>query len=115
MTLVKQPSLYANPKLPNTNGWQDQHNEAINEAITDPRRAFETPIVHMLKGWAKYAAQHYARYQSPIGSDYVLGPAWRNIGLGIRALLNGECGRLDCGTLDAFIVDTLHANGMDDE
>jgi hypothetical protein len=41
----------------------------------------------------------------------VIGDAWEEIGRAILVLLNGETGRLDCGTLDAFIRDTLESEG----
>jgi hypothetical protein len=66
----------------------------------------------MLRAWEKYATAHKARFDSTIGEDYVLGPRWEEIGMGIRGLLNGETGRLDCGTLDAFILQTLTGNGV---
>lgn len=50
-----------------------------------------------------------------IGEDYVLGPEWATIGRALLALLNGETGRLDCGTLDGIIRDTLRAEGTEDE
>ena len=58
---------------------------------------------------------HKARFESAIGEDYVLGPQWQAIGEGLRGLLNGETGRLDCGTLDGFILATLDENGIDTE
>lgn len=48
-----------------------------------------------------------------IGQDGVLGPAWQEIGEAIRTLLNGEAGRLDCGTLDSILLDAMQANGLD--
>jgi hypothetical protein len=32
---------------------------------------------------------------------------------GIRTLLNGECGRLDCGTIDGHLHDLLDIAGPD--
>jgi hypothetical protein len=109
-------SLYANKKYPNDNGWQDRHDSAVNAA---PHRAsknlFETFIVRSLQAWEGYALAHKERYESLIGDDGVLGPAWEQIGDGLRTLLNGETGRLDCGTLDAFLLDTMSENGVDVE
>lgn len=104
-------TLKANHKLPNDNGWQDRH----NAAVMYPRPlSSESAVVTMLKGWAEYAEAHERQFESKIGDDCVLGQEWEAIGVGIRGLLNGETGtRLDCGTLDAFILDTLSENGMD--
>jgi hypothetical protein len=92
---------------PNDNGWQDRHMRALGVP-----QGFEAGIVGMIESWARYADQHRARYETPIGDDYVLGPAWRDLGLSIRALLDGETGRLDCGTLSGFIHDTLASEGF---
>lgn len=93
-------------KMPNTIGWQDRHIAAIREP-----RGPEGAIIGLIAAWASYADTHKARYESGIGQDGVLGPAWQAIGENIRTLLNGECGRFDCGTLDGFLCDTLYAEG----
>ncbi len=100
-------SLLAGSKGADTNGWKARH----NRAVCHPRGA-ERPIVHMAQGWAEYAHKHATRYSSPIGDDGVLGPAWEQIGDGLRTLLNGECGALDCGTVDGFVLDTMRDNGV---
>lgn len=110
--------MKANPKLPGD--WKERHNDAVYFSLpvnrTAPPRIFETSVVRMLEAWAFYADNHRVRYSTPIGDDGVLGPEWQAIGLGIRGLLNGDVGpRLDCGTLDGFILDTLAANGSDTE
>jgi hypothetical protein len=93
--------------LPKQN-WVMAHNEAV-----DWPKGFETPIVKMLHYWEMYASKHQTRFESLIGEDYVLGPEWVNIGTAIRGLLNGETGRLDCGTLDGFILETMRENGIE--
>ena len=102
-------TLTANKKLGNVGGWQERHDAAVYLPVHET----EPGVVPMLRGWAVYAAKHFQHNGSPIGEDYVLGPQWEQIGLGIRGLLNGITGRLDCGTLDAFILDTLSENGFD--
>jgi len=101
-----------NPKLslPNTGGWKERHRAAITFLS-----GHERPMVSMLRGWYDYAIQHRVRYESPIGNDGVLGPEWEAIGDALRALLNGDCGRLDSGTVDAFLLNTMHDNGIDTE
>jgi len=84
------------------------HNEAI-----DWPKGFEAAIVKMLHFWEMYATEHQKRWESPIGEDYVLGVYWKDMGLSLRGLLNGETGRLDCGTLDAFILETMRENGVE--
>ena len=95
-------------KMPDDTGWQDRHMRALRL----PSGA-EIGINGLIAGWASYADRHYARYGSGVGDDGVLGPAWAQVGAGIRRLLNGETGRFDCGTLDGFICDSLAAEGFD--
>jgi len=71
-------------------------------AMKSPRGP-EEPIVRMYDAWRLYAQNHQRRYESPIGHDGVMGPAWASIGSAIIDLLNGETGRIDCGTLDHVI------------
>ncbi len=97
-------------KMPNTGGWQDRHLAAIRV----PSRSEEN-VGDMIGAWAQYADSHKARFESGIGQDYVLGPAWAGIGVSLLTLLNGECGRFDCGTLDGFIRDTMEAEGFNDD
>jgi hypothetical protein len=66
----------------------------------------------LIRGWALYADAHRERYGSGIGDDGVLGPEWAKMGEAIRGLLNGDIGSLDAGTLDAFIGETLRAEGF---
>jgi hypothetical protein len=97
---------------PTNKQWAIRHNNAIDFCTLSN---VEKPVRDMLISWDAYARQHQARYESLIGEDYVLGPTWASIGESIRTLLNGECGRLDCGTLDSFILKTLEANGINTE
>lgn len=68
----------------------------------------------MVQGAATYADAHAKRYESKIGDDGVLGPAWCDILRGVLTLLNGEMGRLDGGTVDGLIRDMLQAEGFDE-
>ena len=111
----------ANRKMPNTNGWADRHDAAWGLQGPDchARKSegnapflMEQAITAMAKGWALYAETHALRFGDKISEDYVLGPEWLQAGKAIRALLNGETGRLDCGTVDSFILDAIHAAGF---
>jgi hypothetical protein len=99
LTLLRGPSN----TIPDTNGWKDRHLRAIQD---------RQPIAVMLAGWARYADEHRERFESSLGDDRVLGPMWAAIGSAILGLLNGETGDLDCGTLDAFIRNTMIAEGV---
>jgi len=92
----------------NMGDWQGRHLRAI-----DFPHGQERPVVHMLRGWLEYADAHAQRYESGIGEDGVLGPAWAEIGDALRQLLNGELGRLDAGTLDSVLYETLKGEGFD--
>lgn len=87
--------------------WAYEHNHAI-----DSPKGFEVPIVRMLHFWEMYAVEHAKRFESQIGYDYVLGVEWQRMGESMRGLLNGETGRLDCGTLDGYILETMRENGF---
>ncbi len=104
-------TILADRKMPNTGGWQDRHDTAIHF----PSALKERAMVNMLTGWAEYAQEHQRRYDSVVGDDGGLGPEWEAIGDALRGLLNGETGRLDCGTLDGFILDTMKENGVNTE
>jgi hypothetical protein len=90
-------SILADRTTPNSGGWQDRHDSAVAYP-----RGFEAALVSMLTGWRNYAQRHYERYDMPIGDDGVLGPEWRAIGEALLGLLNGDCGRLDCGHARRF-------------
>ena len=110
-TQTDYKTMFADPKLGNDSLWNHRH----DNAIISPENGFESAMVQMLRGWTEYAETVKARYNSAIGADYVLGPEWEAIGKGIEGLLNGETGRLDCGTLDGYIRDTLKTNGCEIE
>lgn len=83
------------------------------EACINPRPGFERALVRMLRGWLEYAEVYEGRYESRIGDDGILGPEWEAIGEALRGLLNGEAGRLDCGTIDSIILDAMRDAGVD--
>lgn len=112
MTTKKNHTL-ALMQLPKGTGrphWQQEHHDAIH--YRRPLDAHENALVSMLRGWAAYADAARAKFDSGIGEDYVLGPEWETIGKGMLGLLNGPTGRLDCGTVDSFIRNSLHAEGF---
>jgi hypothetical protein len=78
-------------------------------------RGHERPLAHLLRAWLEYADAYAARYETGIGSDYVLGPAWARIGESLLVLLNGETGQLDPGAIDSLIRRVLDSEGFKDE
>jgi hypothetical protein len=101
--------LTANCEGTSSNGWKERH----REAVLCPHWDYERALVQMLSGWLRYADAVQNRWESGIGQDGVLGPSWAEIGSGLRGLLNGELGRLDGGTLDALLVNTLREEEFD--
>lgn len=100
--------LFNHPTYESVPGYWKRH----EQALTAPNQV-EGPIVLMLKGWLEYADHHENRYDSRIGEDGVIGPAWAEIGKSLLNLLNGELSRLDGGALDALIRNTLTDEGFE--
>lgn len=76
---------------------------AHREALKNPAPGFEQAIVGMLRSLAQYADAHRQRYADGIRQDRIIGEYWHWLGEAVIGLLNGETGRLDCGTLDGWI------------
>ncbi len=96
--------------MPNDTGWQTRHAQALRAP-----RDHEREIIALIEAWAQYADRHAERYEAGIGKDGYLGDHWHDLGRSIHKLLDGETGRLDCGTLSSFIHNTLRAEGFADE
>jgi hypothetical protein len=107
---MKHADRIERTKGANMGGWQERHVSAIRYP-----QGVEQGMVSLLRGWLDYADAHMARFESRIGEDYILGPAWAQIGSSVRTLLNGELGRLDGGTLDSLICESLEAEGYNPE
>lgn len=106
------PSIVRLPDCPgNTENWKDRH----LSAIINPRRGAESGIVAMTRGLLEYAEAHENAYGEGIGTDYILGPAWLMVARGVLDLLNGDTGRLDCGTMDGLVRDAISGAGFDPE
>lgn len=54
----------------------------------------------------------YAQLRRTAWQADVLGDHWADIGYALLGLLNGDCGALDCGTLDSIIRDNLQEAGF---
>lgn len=90
-------------------------NRPHRAALINPRPGFESAVLGMLLGLAEYADAHEKAYGSPVGEDLVLGDDVEEIGHALLGLLNGNCGRLDCGTLDGAIRRLLTDVGLKPE
>lgn len=71
-------------------------------------------IAKMIDALAIYADEHFKRYKSPVGEDYVLGEYWIESLKGVRGLLNGELIDLDAGFTDMIIITLAENNGFND-
>lgn len=90
--------------------WHGQHNYAVNNP-----RGMERAIVAGCYLLERMAGEHKQLYDAPIGEDGFMGAAWLDILRGLRAALNGETGRLDCGTVDRWLLDMLARAGFTEE
>lgn len=90
------------------NAWGARHAAAFSLP-----RGPEIGVVGLVHALAAYADNHFRTYDSTIGEDGFLGPRWADMIRNARALLNGDCGRLDCGTLDGLLCDMLVKEGFE--
>lgn len=92
----------------NMGGWQERHMAAVLRPVNHG----EGTVGGLIRAWLDYADEHARHFESGIGEDGFLGKEWAAIGAAIRGLLNGDCGRLDCGTLDGILYNTLKDEGF---
>lgn len=90
--------LVASPGEENVGGWRERH----AAAIAAPRYP-EAAVIHLFAALDEYACAYNRRFDSLIGQDFVLGPVWESMVTNLNELLNGETGRLDCGTVHSAI------------
>jgi hypothetical protein len=99
-----------------TNNWGARHVAAwegsVREVVDRSVRLREVALKQSIIGWALIGDTHEQMFESKMGDDGFLGPEWKKIGKGLRAQLNGQCGRFDCGTLDALICNIARACGV---
>jgi len=89
----------------NQNVTRQQHwLRAHYEALQRPR-SIECAIVALRSGLLAYGTEYEERYggDATLGRDGVLGESWLQLARGYLGLLNGETGRLDCGSLDGEV------------
>jgi hypothetical protein len=90
------------------------HEAQHNRAVIVPQ-GFESPVVAMFGALEHYARTHGTRFESPISEDGYLGPVWFTMARGLLDLLNGETGRLDCGTIDRAVRKLAAEHGYSEE
>lgn len=85
-----------------------------NMAVDNPKPGIERAIVGMIKSLEEYARAYRRSWDSPIGEDYVLGAdGFKPMVEGLRVLLNGDSGRLDCGTIDGYLLKLCADNAVE--
>lgn len=94
--------------MPSDNGWFTRHEKAFQTTI-----GFHGHLVGMLRSTTRYAEEHLKRYESPISDDGFLGDYILDQLKACRALLNGEIGNLDGGTMDRLIRSIAAEHGFD--
>lgn len=101
------------------NNYIVRHVSALDEAQrlgfdgpTNPKKIMEQAIVHACAALRHFGEGHRALYESPIGEDGVLGNYWLGMARALVGMLNGESGRLDCGTVDGSIRDMAREFGF---
>lgn len=98
--------------------WAKRHCRAWDNSWANKGGAsmgMESALVLMIKSLAYYADAHFQRYESRVGQDGVLGPAWADSVRNALTLLNGELGNLDAGTLDGLLRSMLKLEGFDSD
>lgn len=95
--------------------WSVRHNGVFAAARRGMATRVDYVIARLIMAWADYADLHHARYESRIGADGVLGPAWQAQGEALLTLLNGELGDLDAGACDRIVRAVLANEGCDVE
>ncbi len=92
-----------------SNGWGMRH----HDAFVVPHTALELGLTQMLRGVARYADAYQKRFDSPVGTDYVLGDEGvLPVLVAIHRLLDGELDRLDGGTLSSLLISLAQNMGF---
>ncbi len=73
---------------------------------------FEIPVVYLYRAIKSLAVEYNYRFEMKIGEDTVFGPVWLDMCRNFCALLDGETGRLDCGTLSHAIQALVSEQGL---
>jgi len=121
LQIVEAETAKAARKAFRENRWGERHVKAWADALlfatSDSRHrcTAEDGLTLLVVGLAKWATDYRERYSGRVGDDGVLGDHWQAIAEGILGLLNGECGRLDAGTLDGILRRCLEAEGFTDD
>lgn len=106
---------YVNPEMAEQS-WAKRHMLNLRACLGPQRIRYNhlkgAPVIAAIDTWIVYAIAHQVRFESKIGDDYVLGPAWARWGFALRELLNGDMGAADCGTLDTILCDNLAEQGF---
>lgn len=92
----------------NRQDWIKLHEQAIKRP-----RGPEVGILALVRGAEAYCAVHLATHGSLIGEDGFGAPYMEDVLQACLGLLNFELGRLDGGTMDAWIRRIAADNGLE--
>lgn len=108
INLVRARSQSEPPVAPN---WLINHHKALQKP-----RGNEEPIVTLRSALIQYGVYYSERFEGcKLGEDHLLGSGWLQIAKGYLVLLNGETGRLDCGSLDGELRDMARRFSFSEE
>lgn len=88
--------------------WAKIHLEAWRKPRPD-----EEPLKLLIVGLSQYGTRHLDRYDSLIGDDCILGPAFHDMVCSVLSLLDGHIGRFDGGTLDSLLRAIAEENAIE--
>lgn len=80
-------------------------------AALDHAQGFGQPLLVAMDALLRAAKDHTKRFEQKLAEDYVLGPPWLAAAKGVRALLNGDFGPIDNGTVEAIFWRALEIAG----
>jgi hypothetical protein len=93
--------------------WAEDHNHAMvsSNSAYGPKGDLESSIKYLCKSIDRMRLGYEGCYESLPSDDGVLGSAYISLLHSLRTLLNGETGRIDCGTIDEWACKLLSEAG----
>jgi hypothetical protein len=96
-------------KAADATGWRLRHCKAWSAPQNDAERALRA----LLEAFALYADAYHAQNERALGDDGYFHVHAADMVRAFRAMLNFDCGRFDCGTLDKLISDIAQAASIE--
>ena len=96
-------------KIEGQNDWGARH--LLAWGIPDPSKGHEASVVNLIKAWSAIGDTVRADGRG-VKDCYVLRPIYLGMARDIVRLLNFDCGRLDCGTVDRTVRAIVEHEGL---